>query len=87
MKYTRIPLLLLLGALALPAAEEMEQSLYPYIRDISDEQREQWSPQEAINALGPRPGSPTQATLDLLAETWKQPEEERLQHRHRQMEQ
>lgn len=87
MKYTRIPLLLLLGALALPAAEEMEQSLYPYIRDISDEQREQWSPQEAIKALGPMPGSPTQATLDLLAETWKQPEDERLQHRHKQMEQ
>lgn len=87
MKKNCISLLLLMGSLAASAAEEMELSLYPYIRDISDEQREKWSPQDAIKALGNLPGSPTQATLDLLAETWKQPEEERLNHRHRQMEQ
>lgn len=87
MKRACVSLLLLMGGLVVSAAEEMELSLYPYIRGISDEQREKWSPQEAIKALGPLPGAPTQATLDLLAESWKQPEEERLSHRHRQMEQ
>ena len=87
MKRACVSLLLLMGGLVVSAAEEMELSLYPYIRGISDEQREKWSPQEAIKALGPLPGAPTQATLDLLAESWKQPEGERLSHRHRQMEQ
>lgn len=87
MKKACLSLLLLMGSIVTPAAEEMELSLYPYIRDISDEQREKWSPQEAIKALGPMPGAPAQATLDMLAETWKQPEDERLKHRHRQMEQ
>ncbi len=79
-------LLALILAGSLSAVEEMEQSLFPYIRPINPEQREKWSPQEAIKALGPMPGTPTQTTLDMLSDTWKQPEEERLNHRHNQME-
>lgn len=63
----------LLGGLLAPAAEEMEQSLMPYIRNISSRELRSWTPEQAFKALGNMPGSPSQATFDMLKATWKQP--------------
>lgn len=78
----------LLGTLLAPAAEEMEQSLMPYIRNISTREMRNWNPEQAIKALGNLPGTPSQATFDMLKATWKQPAGfKRIEFQHEQMKQ
>lgn len=78
----------LLGGLLAPAAEEMEQSLIPYIRNIRSHDMRSWTPEKAIQALGNLPGAPSQATFDMLKNTWKQPGSyKRIDFQHKQMKQ
>ena len=79
----------LLGSLLAPAAEEMEQSLMPYIRNINSRELRTYTPEQAIKALGNLPGVPTQATFDMLKATWKQPSGggRRVDFQHKQMKQ
>lgn len=79
----------LLGGLLAPAAEEMEQSLMPYIRNISSRELRSWTPEQAFKALGNLPGTPSQATFDMLKATWKQPTGggKRVDFQHKQMKQ